>query len=41
MINLGFEFITISSDFRSMSAYAQNIVKDMKNLNTTKKITTY
>ena len=41
MINLGFEFITVSSDFRSMSAYAQNIVKDMKNLDTTKKITTY
>tara|TARA_B100000959_G_C14832083_1_gene562334 strand:+ start:30 stop:806 length:777 start_codon:yes stop_codon:yes gene_type:complete len=30
MINLGYKFITISSDFRSMSSHAQNIVNEMK-----------
>ena len=32
MIDLGYKFITISSDFRSMTASAQKIVNDMKNL---------
>jgi len=31
MINLGYQFVTVSSDFRSMSTYAQNIVNEMKN----------
>jgi len=31
MIKLGFQFVTVSSDFRSMSTYAQNIVNEMKN----------
>ena len=30
MINLGFKLVTISSDFRSMSAHAQSIIDDMK-----------
>ena len=33
MIALGFKFVTISSDFRAMSTYAQNIVNEMKNVN--------
>ena len=32
MIDLGFQLVTISSDFRSMNSYAQNIVNDMKKL---------
>ena len=31
MIKLGYQFVTVSSDFRSMSTYAQNIVNEMKN----------
>ena len=31
MIELGYKFVTVSSDFRSMSTYAQNIVNEMKN----------
>ena len=31
MIELGFKLVTISSDFRSMSAHAQSIIDDMKN----------
>tara|TARA_Y100000590_G_scaffold429162_1_gene541392 strand:- start:595 stop:1386 length:792 start_codon:yes stop_codon:yes gene_type:complete len=31
MISLGFKFITVSSDFRSMSAHAKNIVNEMRN----------
>ena len=31
MIKIGYQFVTISSDFRSMSTYAQNIVNEMKN----------
>ena len=31
MIDLGFKLVTISSDFRSMSAHAQLIIDDMKN----------
>ena len=30
MIDLGYKFVTISSDFRSMSAHAQNVVNEMK-----------
>jgi len=31
MIELGFKFVTVSSDFRSMSAHAQNVINEMKN----------
>ena len=31
MINLGYKFVTVSSDFRSMSTHAQSIVDEMKN----------
>ncbi len=31
MVSLGYKFVTVSSDFRSMSTYAQNIVNEMKN----------
>ena len=31
MIDLGFKLVTISSDFRSMSAHAQSVIEDMKN----------
>ena len=27
----GYQFVTVSSDFRSMSTHAQNIVNEMKN----------
>ena len=30
MINLGFQFVTILSEFRFMTAYAENIIKEMK-----------
>ena len=30
MIKLGYQFVTVSSDFRSMTAHAQNIVNEMK-----------
>ena len=30
MIELGYKFVTISSDFRSMSSHAQQIVDEMK-----------
>ena len=31
MIDLGFKLVTISSDFRSMSAHSQSVIDDMKN----------
>ena len=36
MLNLGYQFVTVSSDFRSMSSHAQNIVDDMKNIDNKK-----
>ena len=30
MIELGYNFVTISSDYRSMVTYAQNVVNEMK-----------
>ena len=30
MISLGYKFVTISSDFRAMTTFAQNVVNDMK-----------
>ena len=38
MIDLGYQFVTISSDFRSMTAHAQGIIDKMKNKNQDKKI---
>ena len=32
MIELGYKLVTISSDFRAMTTYAQNVVDEMKNL---------
>jgi len=31
MIDLGYQFVTVSSDFRSMTTHAQNVVNEMKN----------
>jgi len=31
MISLGYQFVTVSSDFRSMSSHAQEILNEMKN----------
>ena len=31
MIKLGYQFVTISSDFRSMSNHLQTVLNDMKN----------
>lgn len=31
MVNLGYQFVTVSSDFRSMTTHAQSIVEEMKN----------
>ena len=33
MIKIGYKFVTVSSDFRSMSTYAQQILNEMKNFN--------
>ena len=42
MIELGYQFVTISSDFRSMSTYAQRIIDEMKNTkNNTTSSSTY
>ena len=41
MIDMGYQFVTISSDYRSMTSYAQNIVDDMKNLHQYKEDKTY
>ena len=41
MIDLGYKFISISSDFRSMTAHAQNVLNEMKNINSEEDIKTY
>ena len=41
MIDLGYQFVTVSSDFRSMSSHAQDIVNDFKNINNNKSVETY
>ena len=41
MIDLGFKFLTISSDFRSMTAHAQSIIDQMKNFEQKKENSTY
>ena len=30
MIDIGYQFVTISSDFRSMTSHAQSIIDEMK-----------
>jgi len=41
MIELGYKFVTVSSDYRSMTTHAQNIVNIMKNINQKKEEKTY
>ena len=41
MISIGYQFITVSSDYRSMSAHAQNVVNKMKNFNQNNNRSTY
>ena len=41
MIELGYKFVTISSDYRSMTTHAQSIVNKLKNLNQSKEEKTY
>ena len=41
MIALGYQFVTVSSDFRAMSSYAKNIIDEMKNTKDGKESSTY
>ena len=41
MIALGYQFVTISSDYRAMSTYAQSIVEEMKEIKEMKETKTY
>ena len=41
MIALGYQFVTISSDYRGMTSFAQNIVKEMKEIEQDKENSTY
>jgi len=41
MIKIGYKFVTVSSDFRSMSTYAQQILNEMKNFNDNNSSTGY
>ena len=41
MISLGYQFVTISSDFRAMSSFAKNIVEEMKEIKNSKEISAY
>ena len=41
MITLGYQFVTISSDYRAMSSFAQSIVEDMKEIKGSKESSTY
>ena len=42
MISLGYQFVTVSSDFRSMSSKYQQIINEMKNTkNIAKEESTY
>ena len=41
MIELGYKFVSISSDYRSMTTHAQSVVNKMKNLNQNKEEKTY
>ena len=34
MIDIGFQLVTISSDFRAMTSGAQNIIDEMKEIQT-------
>ena len=41
MIDLGYQFVTISSDYRAMSTYAQNIINEMKEIQDNKESSSY
>ena len=41
MISLGYQFITVSSDHRAMTSFAQNILNEMKEIKGDKKDSTY
>ena len=41
MIALGYQFVTISSDFRAMTTFAQNILKEMKETKQDKEDSSY
>ena len=41
MIDLGYQFVTISSDYRAMSTYAQNIINEMKKIQDNKESSSY
>ena len=41
MVTLGYQFLTISSDFQAMSSYAQNIVNEMKEVEQDTETLTY
>ena len=41
MITLGYQFLTISSDYRAMSSYAQSIIEEMKGIREDKENSTY
>ena len=41
MINLGYKFVTISSDYRAMTTYAQSIINEMKNIREKEEDKTY
>ncbi len=41
MISLGYQFVTISSDYRAMSTYAQSIIKEMKEIKEIKESSSY
>ena len=41
MIALGYQFVTVSSDYRAMSSFAQNIVKEMKEMKEIKESSSY
>ena len=40
MISIGYQFVTVSSDFRSMSAHAQSIINEMKDFSEDKSLNT-
>ena len=41
MIAIGYQFVTISSDYRAMSSFAQDIIKEMKEIKEIKESSTY
>ena len=41
MIALGYQFVTISSDYRAMSSFAKSIIEEMKGVKENKESSTY